>query len=296
MTHPSYLLNPGDMFQVDRESVLYATGRQKGRQTQDATTGSTPSKAEEESNEAEEEAAEEAADEAGEEAGETEAEAGESVDPERATKQLKFLSRLAKKVIAEEKNNLKVKKKRDLRTFIKEARVAMSKLGRSDAQEAINTDLLASVNDMLKDLAIQDPNAAAKAEESGGFSAEATAEAKMAAEAARETKEGSTPAQQEKKKQREWHLSEEELARMKAEIDDFEDNPYDPSKRYATPWQPRPYMSAFAFIPRYLEVNQNICAAVYLRHPVARRNFAEVPSPFPPQVMQLAFNWYLRRR
>lgn len=65
---------------------------------------------------------------------------------------------------------------------------------------------------------------------------------------------------------------------------------------YATPWRPRDYMSAFAFIPRYLEVNQNICAAVYLRHPVARPGLSEVPTPFHIETGQLAFNWYLRRR
>ena len=68
------------------------------------------------------------------------------------------------------------------------------------------------------------------------------------------------------------------------------------SAPYATPWRPRDYMSAFAFIPRYLEVNQNICAAVYLRHPVARPGLAEVPTPFHVETGQLAFNWYLRRR
>jgi ribosomal protein S4 len=65
---------------------------------------------------------------------------------------------------------------------------------------------------------------------------------------------------------------------------------------YKTPWRPRDYMSAFAFIPRYLEVNQNVCAAVYLRHPVARPGLAEVPTPFHIETGQLAFNWYLRRR
>lgn len=66
--------------------------------------------------------------------------------------------------------------------------------------------------------------------------------------------------------------------------------------RLTEPWRPREYMSAFAFIPRYLEVNQNICSAVYLRHPVARPGLAEVPTPFPEPLSQLAFNWFLRRR
>ena len=55
-------------------------------------------------------------------------------------------------------------------------------------------------------------------------------------------------------------------------------------------------MSAFAFIPRYLEVNHNVCSAVYLRHPVARPGLAEVPSPISNETASLAFNWYLRRR
>ncbi|RKF73732.1 putative 30s ribosomal subunit s4 [Golovinomyces cichoracearum] len=68
------------------------------------------------------------------------------------------------------------------------------------------------------------------------------------------------------------------------------------SKTYPLPWRPKPFMAAFAFIPRYLEIRQNICAGVYLRHPVARPGLSEVPSPFPLETMQLAYNWYLRRR
>lgn len=85
-------------------------------------------------------------------------------------------------------------------------------------------------------------------------------------------------------------------ASFRAALARARENPLDQSKPYATPWEPRPYMSAFAFIPRYLEVNHTICSAVYLRHPVARPGLAEVPSPFPTESLQLAFNWYLRRR
>ncbi|KAL7272560.1 hypothetical protein RUND412_004613 [Rhizina undulata] len=73
-------------------------------------------------------------------------------------------------------------------------------------------------------------------------------------------------------------------------------NPLDLSKPYATPWRPRDYMSPFAFIPRYLEVNHNICHAVYLRHPMARPGSSEVPTPFTHETLQLAYNWFLRRR
>jgi hypothetical protein len=76
----------------------------------------------------------------------------------------------------------------------------------------------------------------------------------------------------------------------------MQENPVDDSKPYATPWMPKDYMSAFAFIPRFLEVNHNICAAVYLRHPVARPGLAEVPSPYPYDMQSTAFTWYLRRR
>lgn len=297
MTHPSYLLNPGDMFQVDREFVLYATGKKKGPLSiAESTKGSRSGKAAKATEEAEAEAEEaEAENDAPDE---TKAKAAEPVDPPRITKKLRFLSRLARKVIEDDKDSLKVKKKQLLRKFIKEARAAMSRIGREDASTAVNIDLLNSINGMLKELTIQDPKAAAEATESGGFTAKEAADAKKAADAANAPKEAaSAPAEQkDKKKPLSFTLTAKELDSMKAAIADYEDNPWDPTKRYATPWQPRPYMSAFAFIPRYLEVNQNICAAVYLRHPVARRNYAEVPSPFPPNVMQLAFNWYLRRR
>jgi hypothetical protein len=90
--------------------------------------------------------------------------------------------------------------------------------------------------------------------------------------------------------------TKEEIKALREAMQRERENPVDESKPYATPWSPRPYMAAFAFIPRYLEVNHNICAAVYLRHPVARPRLAEVPSPFPQEIQQLAFNWYLRRR
>lgn len=73
-------------------------------------------------------------------------------------------------------------------------------------------------------------------------------------------------------------------------------NPYDPTLPYRTPWAPRDWMSAFAFIPRYLEVNHLVCGAVYLRHPVCYPGAAEVPTPFHPETGQLAHSWYLRRR
>jgi len=94
----------------------------------------------------------------------------------------------------------------------------------------------------------------------------------------------------------EEEMDQKQKAALETAIARIRENPSDTTKPYATPWRPRPYMSAFAFIPRYLEVNHNICSAVYLRHPVARPGLAEVPTPFPAETQQLAFNWYLRRR
>lgn len=90
-------------------------------------------------------------------------------------------------------------------------------------------------------------------------------------------------------------LTNEEVKRLAMVLKADAENPVDESKPYLTPWRPRPYMSAFAFVPRYLEVNPNICAAVYLRHPVARKGMAEVPTPFSYLTNQLTHNWYLGR-
>ncbi|PHH78592.1 hypothetical protein CDD80_6634 [Ophiocordyceps camponoti-rufipedis] len=78
-------------------------------------------------------------------------------------------------------------------------------------------------------------------------------------------------------------------------LEQLEEKLVDGKEPYATPWRPRPFMPAFAFIPRYLEVNPYICAGVYLRHPVARKGLAEVPTPFSYLTSQLAHNWYLGR-
>ncbi|TGZ84398.1 alpha-L RNA-binding motif-containing protein [Ascodesmis nigricans] len=69
---------------------------------------------------------------------------------------------------------------------------------------------------------------------------------------------------------------------------------YDPDVPYRTPWKPRNFLSAFAFIPKYLEVNHNTGHAIYLRHPVARPGQSEVPTPFDHETHRLAYNWWLR--
>ena len=91
-------------------------------------------------------------------------------------------------------------------------------------------------------------------------------------------------------------LTQNQMQILKDALKQSRENPIDPTKPYATPWRPRDFLSPFAFIPNYLEVHQKICSAVYLRHPVARPGLAEVPTPFSPETLGLAHNWYLRRR
>lgn len=318
MTHPSYLLNPGDMFQVDPEFVLFATGKTKPPPPPKTTGKSRKAASSKEEAAAEEEATAE---------GEGEADQVDPVDrlpnldamEDRLTKEeayregadpaevqpsapgsiprvLRFLSKKAKNILEQQKGDLKVKKKRQFRNFIKMSRAALSKAGRAGGEAEVASDqtVIDEVNAMLRDLAVADPTVAKEAEESGAFTAD------QVAKATEETQKEGQEQQGDKKgpaakKRADYVMSGEEVSRMNKLIREWEDNPEDHSKPYLTPWEPRRFMGAFAFIPRYLEVNQNICAAVYLRHPVARQKYAEVPTPFPPHVMQLAFNWYLRR-
>ncbi|EPY53689.1 ribosomal protein subunit S4 [Schizosaccharomyces cryophilus OY26] len=61
-------------------------------------------------------------------------------------------------------------------------------------------------------------------------------------------------------------------------------------------FSPKPYMALMAFIPSYLEVCFQTCSFVYVRDPVARPGFTEVPSPFPEDVHALAYSFYIRSR
>ncbi|KAI9639948.1 hypothetical protein NHQ30_011678 [Ciborinia camelliae] len=265
MPYPGYLLNPGDMFQVDIERVLFATGapktidqiksgrglRKSLRAMNDQKTKNAAAKREKEK--------EAAAAEGGETA--TIKETPESKEKEQKEKlrmEFRTLQEHADVLLTDSKNAPSGKRKMALRKLKREVRATLSQLNRKPTSELSKlleayTMKLAKSED-LETIASQSP-ALINAED--------------------------TPDYQRK---------------LKLAIQRARENPIDESKPYMTPWQPRPYMSAFAFIPRYLEVNQKICSAVYLRHPVARPGLSEVPSPFPMDVLQLAHNWYLRRR
>ncbi|KAK2028002.1 S4 domain-containing protein, partial [Colletotrichum zoysiae] len=318
MRYGSYKLNPGDMFQVDVDSVLYATGRAKtpahakflagedwesknavgdskeGSNSRILDTEASEQAAADTPVEAEAEAAAEAAVEEADapaaavgEGGENAAaaasaeESAASEEERRAAhqKQLKALVRSAKSLISDGEG-LNPRKKRQLRAFMAEAKRVLSSSGRVAGAEAASDDpnaVIGHLADMLKDFKLE------------GTRQQTGHKEKAATETIKELVTSDEVRRQIDGLSRDEQKALANLLRQDAE------NPIDASKPYWTPWEPRRYMSPFAFIPRYLEVNQNICAAVYLRHPVARRGMAEVPTPFAYETNQLAFNWYLRR-
>lgn len=254
MLFPGYMLNPGDMFQVEPERAMFATGAFK-----DSAAASTSDDA---SAEADSAAALDAAvednpqEEAAAERDDAELDSGlDASDAPAATKALlKSMRDRAKTLLAEPKT-LSGKQKQELRAFTKSVRSTMSRAA-SASPSAID------------DLEVQLQTITSKITASNSTSTTSSPEAEDA----------------------------EPSPEVAAAIEQIESNPHDPSKPYLTPWRPRDFMSAFAFIPRYLEVHHAICSAVYLRHPVVKPGLAEVPTPFHPETGQLAFNWYLRRR
>lgn len=287
MRYGSYMLNPGDLFEVDPDKVLYATGKDKSQASLEATAERLQAQ-EEAKEEAEEEAAVETTEDAeaeGEEAKSEEAAAQEvetaveeaPEEPELSSfpeadreaeqrRRLRALVKSAKTILAES-TDLNAKRKQELRAFSRAARSAMGK-----GSDLSSEDLMEDLVSHLRRFKVSEDKASVESVD-------------KAQEAEKEVEVGG--------------LSKKEMGKLGKILKDNEvddENPVDASKPYATPWEPRKYLAPFAFIPRYLEVNQNICAAVYLRHPVARKGLAEVPTPFPYDVNQLAYIWYLRRR
>ncbi|EEY15016.1 conserved hypothetical protein [Verticillium alfalfae VaMs.102] len=283
MRSPGYLLNPGDMFQVDVERVLYATGKPKNPQEIARLDKLLREREEREAAAEAKDAAlraakrQELADKlkAGDRGGGEgpSAEASEQAAGETAVEAESEASVEAAATDA------------DAAGMLRRGRRAHDggRARRSAQPQAAS--LIQDAKTLLKDGQDKD-------ERQGTNSAPKADARRPPTPAVVDTAEP-TPQTWEQELQTLTKAEQDALARLLAE--DAE-NPVDETKPYLTPWQPRRYIAPFAFIPRYLEVNQNICAAVYLRHPVARRGEAEVPTPFPIDQNQLAFNWYLRRR
>ncbi|KAJ3039451.1 mitochondrial 37S ribosomal protein nam9 [Rhizophlyctis rosea] len=59
-------------------------------------------------------------------------------------------------------------------------------------------------------------------------------------------------------------------------------------------FQPVEWQAPWMFLPEYLEVDYDTCSAIFLRSPLPQPDRVEIPSPFPPAIHQLAFEWYHR--
>ncbi|KAI9672534.1 MAG: mitochondrial 37S ribosomal protein nam9 [Caeruleum heppii] len=295
MTHAGYLLNPGDMFQVDPDLVMYALGATKNAQERRETRlawralkagkplpsprlqVSKPSAPAEEDDSLLTNSASTTEETKGTE-GTEEAETTSSpptseevsnptpTKPEPADQKVHLQDILshARAILSDPHAALSAKRKQDLREFQRSVRTAMSRGSRTTTETT--TGLADELSSLISKISLSSPSP------SKPSSTESTTTTTTPAIPATDTK----------------LLTDALTAAL--------ENPHDPLKPYATPWRPRDYMSAFAFIPRYLEVNQNVCSAVYLRHPVARPGVSEVPSPFGGEIMGLAWSWYLRRR
>ena len=293
MQYPGYLLNPGDMFQVDPERVMFATGAPKDPKERRAGRARKRAR----STEAEEGEGEKNAEKAEKET-EKEPEAKEEEDPRET---LKGLLSQAKGIMSSHRDVLPAKRKQDLRGFQATVRRMLSRSHSksstvlTDSLEAQFLELKNTLTENLKK---------AKPTETASSDASSTPESQTSSDQTAQTEDQSSAALTEAFSKiavgdttdLPTDLSDSDLDVLRQALTTLHDNPIDSSKPYATPWRPRDYMSAFAFIPRYLEVNQNACAAVYLRHPVARPGSAEVPTPFSETLNGAAFAWYLRRR
>ncbi|KAL2061919.1 hypothetical protein VTL71DRAFT_7297 [Oculimacula yallundae] len=299
MPYPGYLLNPGDMFQVEPDSVLFATGapketeqKKEGRKRRATSTRVNVTMDKFRTMRREKIAAAQAAKAEKDAAAEA---AGEPVKPkvrvERPTLEDNMVLRRQRQADSTEllkqadlmfnnrRKPLSAKQKQDLRALVKKVRSFQGQCLRLPVEK-----LEAKRAEITQDWEAvrQHPRQAEKWEK---------LKAKKAAQPPKPVDPNAKPRiTYDERITRQ--LEEERKMRMekiKLEV-------HDPTKPYATPWRPRPYMSAFAFVPRYLEVNHKICSAVYLRDPVARPGLTEVPTPFPNEIQQLAFTWYLRRR
>lgn len=298
MPYPGYLLNPGDLFQVEPDSVLFATGAPKdmeqkraGRQARKSSTRVNVTMDKFRAVRKEKRAAERAARAEKDAAAEA---AGEVVKPrvraEKPSLEDNLVLRTQRQTDAAEllkqadlmfnnrRKPLSAKQKQELRALVKKVRTYQGQCFKLSLDKLEKTRV--EITEEWKAVRSH-PRQQERWEK---------AQAKKAAKPKVVDSNAKPKVTYSEKIVKQ--LEEERKSRMEKITQEV----HDPTKPYATPWRPRPYMSAFAFIPRYLEVNHKICSAVYLRDPVARPGLTEVPTPFPAEIQQLAFTWYLRRR
>ncbi|KMU86545.1 hypothetical protein CIHG_04334 [Coccidioides immitis H538.4] len=227
-------------------------------------------------------------------------------EPEDPRKTLKQLLSQAKAIMSNSKDNIPAKRRQEIRGFQRAVRRVLS---RSSSSTVLTDNLEAQFHELkailTKDVELASASETTESSETArpqpSEDASSPANTKSTDSASMENltkalKEASLNPSQLLDASTFTSLSNTDLDVLKEALIQIHENPIDSTKPYATPWRPRDYMSAFAFIPRYLEVNHKICAAVYVRHPVARPGMAEVPTPFNETIGGAAFAWYLRRR
>ncbi|KAL9131619.1 MAG: hypothetical protein Q9217_000507 [Psora testacea] len=280
MIYPGYQLNPGDMFQVDPDRVMFATGAPKDSAERRAGRRYRVEAANNKSAGRDDSSAPAEPLESSEPQPRPPAPSNPESTPEDQAKKnkdtkisLQMLLQRAKELLSTPSTSLTAKRKQDLRAFQRTVRRTLS---RPDSFRT--ADLDTQLQEILTRMT--------------AASAPLRSLEPALADAATDLPTLSTPSLNAEV----TTLSPEQLRVLRRALIEARENPVDPSKPYATPWRPREFMSAFAFVPRYLEVHQRVCAAVYIRHPVARPGLAEVPTPFALETNSLAHNWYLRRR
>ncbi|KAE8150763.1 putative 30S ribosomal subunit S4 [Aspergillus avenaceus] len=292
MRYPGYLLNPGDLFQVEPDRVMYATGAPKDKKERREGRVARKQAAEQPEPEAakEEGAAEEGAEKEAE--SEEQSKEEEKINPRET---LKKLLEQAKTIMDDSKDVLAAKRKQELRGFQKAVKRVLS---RGDSSTVLKDNLESQFSDLITALKAkrQEKKGSKKVKRSRSSEEDSAAATTSDAQPGEALTEAFRQAAENPDDVDTSELSNEEFDVLKRALVQMRDNPIDNTKPYATPWRPRDYMGAFAHIPRYLEVNHSICAAVYLRHPVARPGYSEVPTPFSQAVGTAAFAWYLRRR
>ena len=258
------------MFQVDPERVLFGTGAPKDREERSGGRKIRRRRAEArtKSGENASEITESNSNQAKEATSGSPTDAAQSHD-QTPKNTLKFLLNQAKEILSSSSNALNAKRKQDLRAFQRSVKRALSR-----REETAGASLDSQLQTIISQMA---PEPIADKEEKPSKD---------------DMPVMSTPSLQRQAAS----LNPEQMRTLRDALKESRENPVDSTKPYATPWRPRPFMSAFAFIPRYLEVNPRVCAAVYIRHPVARPGLAEVPTPFDAETNILTHNWYLRRR
>ncbi|CAI4214872.1 unnamed protein product [Parascedosporium putredinis] len=212
MRYGSYQLNPGDMFEVDPDKVMFAAGKDKNQASLEAAVKRVQAK------EAAKAVAEEEAVVELKEGVDAAAAEGEAVEKAEAQAEKETAA-------AQEAEEL------DLSEFPMRNEKPSSAAGKKalgQKEDLSSDDLMEKLASHLSRFKLDDSAVTAVAGK--GDSKNAAPEAASADSVLSETDQG-------------------KLLKILRANEEDDENPVDPSKPYATPWQPRKFLEPFAFIP-----------------------------------------------